>query len=179
MRYITVPLHSSHKKEKFNCGKPLLDTYLHKQARQDTKRKLSACFVLHDKEKYVMGYYTLSGASIERTLLPEELIKKLPPSYYDLPVILLGRLAVNIEHQGKGLGEIILMDALKRSYIASFQVGSMAVIVDPIDQGAIKFYEKYDFILLRESGKMFIPMITISKLFPDDTERNTKIPKRS
>src|SRR5689334_7399032 len=114
MSYLTVPLHSSHKKEKFSCGKPLLDTYLHKQAKQDVKRKLSACFILPDQENNVKGYYTLSSASIERRFLPEEIIKKLPSSYYDLPVILLGRLAVNSEHQGKGLGELLLLDALKR-----------------------------------------------------------------
>jgi ribosomal protein S18 acetylase RimI-like enzyme len=168
MSYITFPLSSSHNKEKFNCGKPLLDSYLHKQAKQDVKRRLSACFILPDEEDNVKGYYTLSSASIERKLLPEEVIKKLPLSYLDLPVILLGRLAISTDHQGQGLGEIVLLDALKRSYNTSKEVGSMAVIVDPLDLDAIKFYKKYDFILLPDSGKMFLPMATIAKLFPNN-----------
>ena len=164
MSYITVPLDSSHNKENFDCGKPLLDDYLHKQAKQDVKRRLSACFVLPD-ENEIKGYYTLSTASVERRLLPQEIIKKLPPSYNDLPTILLGRLAVSKSYQGQGLGEMMLMDALKRSYFISGQVGSMAVIVDPLDEEAVKFYEKYDFILLPDSGKMFLPMATIAQLF--------------
>src|SRR5437764_10736085 len=109
MNYITVPLSSGHKKDKFFCGKPLLDNYIHNQASQDIRRKLSACFILPDEENNVKGYYTLSSASIEKKLLPEGLLKKLPPSYVDLPVILLGRLAINKNYQGHGLGEIILL----------------------------------------------------------------------
>lgn len=167
MSYLTDPLNSFHKKEIFCCGKPLLDDYLHKQARQDVKKKLSACFVLEDRDNTVKGYYTLSAAAIERKQLPEALTKKLPPSYFDLPVILLGRLAISRDHQGQGLGELLLMDALKRSYNASKEVGSMAVIVDPIDEDAIKFYKKYSFIILPDSGKMFLPMVTISRLFAE------------
>ena len=166
MSFITVPLDSSHKKENFCCGKPLLDAYLHKQAKQDVKRRLSACFILPDGNE-IKGYYTLSTAAIERSLLPQEIIKKLPPSYSDLPAILLGRLAVSKSYQGQGLGEMILMDALKRSYFTSLQVGSMTVIVDPLDKEAVKFYEKYDFISLPDSGKMFLPMATIASLFPE------------
>src|SRR6202012_512086 len=166
MDFLTVPLDASHNKESFSCGKPLLDSYLHKQAKQDVKRRLSACFVLPDGNE-VKAFYTLSTASVERRLLPQEIIKKLPPSYNDLPTILLGRLAVNKSYQGQGIGEMILLDALKRSYFTSMQVGSMAVIVDPLDNEAIKFYAKYDFVLLPDSGKMFLPMATISQLFPE------------
>ncbi|HRO45846.1 GNAT family N-acetyltransferase [Agriterribacter sp.] len=166
MSYITVPLDTSHNKENFNCGKPLLNSCLHKQAKQAVKRRLSACFILRDG-KEIKGYYTLSTASVEKRMLPQEIIKKLPPSYNDLPAILLGRLAINRSYQGQGLGELILMDALKRSYFASMQVGSMAVIVDPLDEEAVRFYKQYDFILLSDSGKMFLPMATIVSLFPD------------
>jgi predicted GNAT family N-acyltransferase len=168
MSYITFPLNPSYNKEKFNCGKPLLDSYLHKQAKQDVKRRLSACFILPDEKNNVKGYYTLSSASIERTLLPEDVIRKLPPSYRDLPAILLGRLAISEDHQKQGLGETILLDALRRCYNTSKEIGSMAVIVDPLDQEAVSFYAKYDFIVLPDSGKMFLPMATIAQLFPDE-----------
>ncbi|MHA4847592.1 N-acetyltransferase [Flavitalea antarctica] len=164
MSYITVPLDSSYKREPFNCGKPILDAYLHKQVRQDVKRKLSACFILPDK-KEIKGYYTLSSAAVERGLLPQEIITKLPPAYTNLPAILLGRLAISKTYHRQGLGEAILIDALKRSYFASSEVGSMSVVVDPIDEDAITFYKRYDFILLPDSRKMFLPMATIALLF--------------
>jgi ribosomal protein S18 acetylase RimI-like enzyme len=167
MNYLTVALDSSHNKKNFNCGKQLLDDYLHKQAKQDVKRKLSACFVLIENEsKRIKGYYTLSSTAIQKDLLPEEITKKLPPNYKNLPATLLGRLAVDNSFQGQGLGELLLIDALKRSYDTSVtSVASMAVIVDPLDDAAIKFYKKYGFILLPDSGKMFIAMDTISTLF--------------
>jgi predicted GNAT family N-acyltransferase len=168
MSYSTEPLHSSHKKKNFNCGNVLLDNYLHTQAKQDVKRKLSACFILADQDSNIKGYYTLSSTAISRNLLPDEIKTKLPPSYKDLPATLLGRLAIDKTYKGQGLGAHLLMDALKRSYDTSVNsVGSIAVIVDPIDMEAEKFYRKYGFILLPDSGKMFLPMETILKLFKD------------
>ena len=165
MNLTIAPLHSSHNKKEFRCGKELLDNYIHTQAKQDAKKSLSACFVLIDQEKKVNGYYTLSNTGISRDTLPNELSKKLPESYTNLPATLLGRLAVDESVSGKGFGELLLMDALKRSYeVSKSVIGSIAVIVDPIDEQAIQFYEKYGFILLPDSGKMFLAMKTISKL---------------
>lgn len=165
MSYLTGPLHSSHKKGSFICGKPLLDNYIHTQAKQDVKRKLSACFVLADEKNNVKGYYTLSSAVIQRELLPDEIREKLPPSYNDLPATLLGRLAVDNNFRGQGFGELMLMDALHRSLDVSTQVGSMAVIVDPIDADAVSFYQKFGFISLPDSGKMFLSMTAVVELF--------------
>lgn len=166
MSYLTIPLNPDHKKKDFNCGRELLDRYLHTQATQDVKRRLCACFILADEGNTVKGYYTLSSASIQRELLPENIIKRLPPSYHNLPATLLGRLAIGNLYKGKGLGELILIDALKRSYDASLQsIGSMAVVVDPIDGEATAFYNKYGFIPLPDNGKMIIAMQTIAELF--------------
>jgi len=165
MNYLTVPLDPLHKKKDFSCGKPLLDNYLHTQAKQDVKRKLTACFVLASEDNTVKGYYTLSSASIQQAVLPESIVKKLPPSYKDLPVTLLGRLAIDNIYKGQKLGELLLLDALKRSYDSSLSnIGSMAVITDPIDEDAVRFYNKYGFIQLPGSEKMFIPMETIAGL---------------
>jgi ribosomal protein S18 acetylase RimI-like enzyme len=80
-----------------------------------------------------------------------------------MPVTLLGRLVIDKIHMGKGFGESLLVDALKRAFFASTDsVASMAVVVDPIDQNAINFYKKYNFIVLPDSGKMFLKMDTIS-----------------
>jgi len=165
MSYLTVPLHPSHTKKGFTCGKELLDNYLHIQAKQDVKRKLSACFVLTDEDNNVKGYYTLSSTSIHRDMLTENVKSKLPPSYHHLPTTLLGRLAIDSRYKGQGLGGDILIDALKRSFDAAANVGSMAVVVDPIDDEAIKFYEKYGFTYIPDNGKMVMSMETIAKLF--------------
>jgi len=166
MSYLIVPLDSKHDRGKFSCGKELLDNYFWHQAKQDVKRKLSACFVLIDKElKIITGYYTLSSSSIPNDLIPETFSKKLPKSYLSIPTILLGRLAIDKNFQGKGIGKILLIDALKRCFGASDSIGAFAVIVDPLDKEAERFYKKYGFIKLPDSGKMFLPMKTIRELF--------------
>ena len=165
MTYVTRLLATTHEKAKFTCGKVMLDNYIQKQAKQDIKAKVSVCFVLSDDDKEIKGYYTLSNGSIPRSQLPESIIKQLP-RYKDLPITLLGRLAIDNKFKRQKLGTLILLDALKRSFdISSSSVASMAVIVDPIDQEATDFYTKFGFILLPDSGRMFLPMGTIEQLF--------------
>ncbi|HEY4326736.1 MAG TPA: GNAT family N-acetyltransferase [Mucilaginibacter sp.] len=164
--YVTILLNSDYHKQKFESGTWQLDNYLRHQAGQDVKRKLTAVFILPDKEYIIKGYYTLSNDALARNGIPENLLKKLPPAYANLPVTLLGRLAVDKAVQGQGLGVILLIDALKRSFnTAVSNIGSMAVVVDPIDVHARNFYLKYGFIDLPDSGRMFIPMGTIAQLF--------------
>ena len=165
MRFLTVQLENFHIKKDFDCGKPSLNNYLHVQAKQDMKRKLSVCFVLADDRNKVEGYYTLSNASIPEEWVPEDIKRKLPPAYKSLPTTLLGRLAVDVTAKDKGLGKVLMIDALKRSFETSKTVGSMTIIVDPLDDEAERFYEKYGFIKLPDSGKMFLPMATVATLF--------------
>ncbi|MAT54663.1 MAG: GNAT family N-acetyltransferase [Saprospirales bacterium] len=163
-KFLTVPLDSKHGRANFSCGNQYLDNYIQKQVKQDIKRKLAACFVLSNKENEIKGYYTLSNAGIPREQIPENIRKKLPRAYYSLPVTLLGRMAVDERYKGQGLGKLLLIDALKRAFEASGIIGSMAVVVDPIDAEAVSFYQRFGFILLPDSGKMFLPMKTIELL---------------
>tara|TARA_R110000868_G_scaffold140949_1_gene356995 strand:- start:57 stop:560 length:504 start_codon:yes stop_codon:yes gene_type:complete len=166
MSQISEPLNSTHKKSEFSCGKEILDTYIQKQANQDVKRKLSACFVINETEtNLIKSYYTLSNNSVPSEFIPDQIRKKLPKAYQSIPTTLLGRLAIDDRFQGQGIGKLILIDALKRSYEISKTIGSFAVVVDPIDQDAENFYNKYGFLKLPDSGKMFLPMKTISQLF--------------
>ncbi|SER44123.1 Acetyltransferase (GNAT) domain-containing protein [Nitrosomonas sp. Nm51] len=166
MTYITVPLETGHNRSAFSCGKEILDQYIQKQARQDMKRHLAVVFVLPDESGRIKGYYTLSNDSISRDIVPPGIQKKMPQAYRNLPVSLLGRLAVDNEFQKQGLGEQLLLDALHRcADIAETEIGSMAVVVDPLDKEAILFYEQYGFIFLPTRGRMFIPMKTIKQLF--------------
>ncbi len=157
-------LEKKHEKSRFDCGYELLNNYIIKQAKQDVNRDLSACFVLADDDNIVKGYYTLSANSIIRANFPDELVKKLPPSYGDLPTILLGRLAIDNSLKGKGFGAIMLLDALNRSLKIAESVGTIAVVVDPIDENAQNFYSRYGFLYLPTSGKMFLPMKTLRDL---------------
>lgn len=166
MNELTESLNPKHRKKEFSCGKEMLDNYLLKQANQDIKRKLSVCFVLNDNETNLLkGYYTLANNSIPQKLIPSEFQKKLPKSYTSIPTTLLGRLAIDSRFQGKGIGKLLLIDALRKSYEISKSIGSFAVIVDPLDRDAKHFYKKYGFINLPDSGKMFLPMKTIKTLF--------------
>ena len=165
---ITESLKSNHNKQKFCCGNSVLDSYLQRQAGQDVKRKLAVCFVLLDKTIHsIKGYYTLSNNSIALELVPDNFRRKLPTSYKSIPTTLLGRLAVDNNHKGQGLGKLLLIDALKRCFLISKSIGSYAVIVDPLDKEAESFYFKYGFIKLPDSGKMFLPMETIGQLFEE------------
>lgn len=146
----------------------MLNNYIQQQAKQDVKRDLSACFVLNDSlSQKVIGYYTLSSNSIPREDFPDHLIKRMPPSYVNLPTILLGRLAIDKGFKGNKYGELILIDALNRCVEISQNLGTLAVVVDPIDKGATSFYDKYGFIELSGTGKMFIPIKTIEQSISD------------
>ena len=164
--YLTQSLSTKHNRSDFSCGKESLDHYLKNQASQDIRRRLSACFVLPDMDcNLIKGYYTLSAGSIPLELVPASFGERLPKSYKNIPTTLLGRLAINIPYQNLGLGRLLLLDALCRSHDASKSIGSFAVVVDPLDREAENFYEKYGFITLPDSGKMFLSMKTIQLLF--------------
>jgi GNAT superfamily N-acetyltransferase len=157
-------LNSSLNKKEFCCGKEMLDNYLHLQASQDVKRKLCVVFAMFE-DTTIKGYYTLSNASVSADLVPEAIKRKMPKSYQALPVTLLGRLAIDKKFKGQGLGGVILLDALKRSYeIAGHSLGSIGVVVDPLDNEAVRFYKKFGFVNLPDSGKMFLPMPDIAQL---------------
>ena len=159
-------LSKKHNKKEFDCGKEILDNYFQNQASQDVQRNLSACFVWEDMDSgLIKGFYTLSNNGIPLNFIPDKWRKTLPRSYTSIPATLLGRLAVDNRFQGKGIGQILLIDALKRSYDISDEIGSFAVVVDPLDDEAEKFYEKFGFIKLPDSKKMFIAMKTLKSLF--------------
>lgn len=158
-------LNKKHRREDFDSGKQLLNNYLKTQAGQDIKRKLTACFVLSQNGTTFQGYYTLSNYSIPLSSFSKQIQQKLPKSYNAIPTTLLGRLAIDKKHQGQGIGKILLIDALKRSFEIASEIDSFAVVVDPIDKEAEKFYEKNDFIKLPDSEKMFIAIKTLQELF--------------
>lgn len=163
--YDIAQLAPHHNRKLFSCGVAALDCYLQQQANQDVKKNVAAVFVLTKKESPdVIGFYTLSSLAIDAGELPEEITKKLP-KYPSLPATLLGRLAVDKQHQGKGLGGFLIINAIHRSLSLSREIASMAMVVDAKDEQAIAFYEGYGFIkfLQQPRRKLFLPMATAAK----------------
>ena len=160
------PLGTKHDRVVFSCGNDELDTYLKKRASQDAKKKIATPFVMTDSEaRVVIGYYTLSATSILLADLPDETARKLP-KYPHLPATLLGRLAIDSRYQGKGYGEILIIDALRRAILATTEVASYAVIVDAVNERARSFYEHYEFRVFPErKQRLFLPMKIIADLF--------------
>lgn len=157
-------LNKTHNRKHFKCEESSLVHYIQNQASQDIKKRLATCFVAVDDDKNVLGYYTLTSYSLGRDAIPEKYMNKVPINY-NAPVILLGRLARDLRVKGKGLGEHLLLDALYRSYkISSESLGAMAVVVDPLNETAKSFYNKYGFEQLPDSEKMFLPMHVIGNL---------------
>jgi predicted GNAT family N-acyltransferase len=157
-------LDKTHNRKAFECEEQQLTDYIKKQVSQDIKKKLAVCFVAIDSDNNVIGYYTLSSESLGREQIPDKYLRKVPQNY-NAPVILLGRLARNITAKGTGLGEHLLLDALFRAFTLSEEsIGAMAVVVDPMNQFAIKFYKKYGFEQLPDSEKMFLSMSTIKQI---------------
>ena len=151
------PLGGDHDRARFVSGSDALDRYFREQASQDIKRRIVTCFVaLSTTTKDIVGYYTLTATSIALNVLAPEIVKKLP-RYPVVPAVLLGRLAVAHDHQGRGLGGVLLADALKRTSRAEF--GVFAMVVDAKDDTAQHFYEHYGFTLLPgENRRLFLPI---------------------
>jgi GNAT superfamily N-acetyltransferase len=163
---ITVlnPRHSVAKKQ-FQSGNLALDTYLQQYALQDQKRLQSVCFVLENKKGQLLGFYTLSASAIDTNLLDRQTLSILDAKYQQIPAILIGRFAIDQKFQRKGLGKLLLMDALKRCTKQAEEMGACAVFVDPKDQVAKHFYLKFGFHALPNQSKLFIPIKTLQKLF--------------
>src|SRR6266404_2289974 len=162
-------LAKKHNRAAFVCGVEPLDNYLKKQASQDVAKRAAACFVATPDGVTVAGFYTISQYSVDPGKLPEAFSKKLPKCP-QLPATLLGRLAASSQFRGQKLGELLLLDALQRSWKQSKQIASTAVIVDAKDEAATSFYEHFNFLSLPAiPNRLFLPMRTIEKLFGRST----------
>ena len=163
--YRVEGLNNTHDRTSFRSGVSELDDYFHRQAGQDARKKVAAPFVLLDRTGVIAGYYTLSAFSVQLADLPEGVARRLP-RYPRLPATMLGRLAVSGGHRGQGLGRLLLMDALYRSWINTSQVASVGVVVDALDDTARAFYLHHEFIPMQDhANRLFLAMGTIEKLF--------------
>ncbi len=161
---VIEPLGSHHDRTAFSCGEPALDSYLRRQASQDVRRRVTQVFVaLGDAPGTIAAYYNLSAASFEKDELPPAVAKRLP--HYPVPAAVLGRLAVDRAQQGRGLGETLLLDAIRRVVRASTTIAVHAIIVDTKNGRARAFYERYGFRAFASvPRRLLLPLETFEKL---------------
>jgi ribosomal protein S18 acetylase RimI-like enzyme len=159
------PLGSSHDRAVFHCGEEPLDRYLQTQANQDIRRRMANCFVaIEAATGRIAAYYTLSSASIPTVDLPPDETKRLP-RYPTLPAVRIGRLAVDRDFQGRGLGGALLADAAQRA--AHSDIAGFTLLVDAKNAKAVAFYEHHGFRALASQPKvLFLPLATAQKNYP-------------
>ncbi|MFS2158997.1 GNAT family N-acetyltransferase [Pseudomonas sp. Pseusp122] len=139
MDFITIGYDKSIDRSAFDCeNHTALNAYIAQHASQDEKRNLSRTF-LYLENGSLRGYYTLANSAVSLAELSDEMTRKMPR--YPMPAVLLSRLAVAREMQGKGLGNRLIADAFRRVYALSKQSGVAFITVDAKDQYAANFYK--------------------------------------
>lgn len=156
-----------HDRTAFSCEHDALTTYIKQQASQDIKKSVAAVFILTLDGKTIAGYYTLSQYAVDAGSVPEETMRELRlPKYKELPATLLGRLARSLVCKGQGIGELLLMHALKQTLDQSKIIASTAVVTDANHERAKNFYQKYGFVELPDHpNRLFLPMKTVEQMF--------------
>jgi len=138
------PLGKQHARAGFTCGQPELDDWFRKRASQDERRNVARVFVAVDDALGVIGFYSLSSFTLSLENLPEDIARKLP-RYDAIPAALIGRLARDEKVHGRGIGELLLADAVRRILGASKTLAVFAIVVDAKDERSVKFYEAFGF----------------------------------
>lgn len=152
-------LDGAHDRAAFDSGSPALDRYLKEQVSQDIRRRVAICFVALADETCIAGYYTLASASVLLADLPASTGRKLP-RYPSVPTVRMGRLAVDANFKGQGLGGALLADALDRA--ARAEIAAHALMVDAKDETAVAFYRHHGFIALPDSPRtLFLPLASV------------------
>src|SRR5450759_3477040 len=132
--------------ENFDCGDQPLNNYLQRYAwTKQEKISIGVSYVAVDEDapRTVLGYFTLAMASVPRDTFPKKYVRGLPP--YDLPLILLARLAVDHRFSGRGLGHALISEALRISMRVSDEVGCRCIITDAY-RDRVSWYSRYGFV---------------------------------
>lgn len=157
-----VPLTAEHDLSLFDCGEPLLNDWLRQRALRNESR-FSRTYVVCCGRR-VVAYVCIAAGAIERSGAPGKVRRNAPDT---IPISVIGRLAVDRDYAGKGLGADILSDALRRIAVASQSIGMGAVLVQAKDERAKRFYLKLaEFIEYpQDSRTLFLPIETVVAAF--------------
>lgn len=157
------PLDTHQRLEAFDCGKPALTDWLLRHARQAQSSGSARTFVICDEQR-VAGYFSLTVGQIDTLEAPERIRRGM--GQYPIPLVILARLAVDLDYQGQGLGVSLLQDAIRRTVVIAEQAGIRALLTHPIDAQAEAFYRRFGFeptpaherqlILLLKDARRFV-----------------------
>lgn len=141
---LTAPhaLEASHVLDGFDCGKPNLDDWLVRHARQAQASGSARTYVVCDGPR-IAGYYSLTIGQIDTLEAPDRIRKGM--GAYPIPVVILARMAVSRQDQGRGIGTGLLQDAIRRTLVVAEQAGVRALLTHPIDEEASSFYLRFGF----------------------------------
>jgi predicted N-acetyltransferase YhbS len=137
------PLGPQHRLEGFDCGKPALNDWLVRHARQAQGSGSAKTFIVSEDDR-VAGYFSLTVGQIDALDAPERIRKGM--GQYPIPIVILARLAVCQQNQGRGIGIGLLQDAIRRTLLIAEQAGIRAMLTHPIDEQAAQFYSRFGFI---------------------------------
>lgn len=150
-----------HATSEFSCGKIALDNWLKHQALKNQTNRGSRTFAITSDGK-VAGYYALASGAVERNHVTSNMARNMPNP---IPVIILARLAIDHNFNGRSLGKALLKDALLRSLNVANEIGVKAVLVHALDSEAIAFYEKFGFQRMTEQeNTLMLSIYNIEKL---------------
>jgi GNAT superfamily N-acetyltransferase len=136
-----VKLDSTHDLSNFECGEPVLDEWLKRRALQNEEGGASRTYVVCSGQ--VVGYYALASGAVAHTSAPGRIKRNMPDP---VPVMVIGRLAIDSRLQGCGIGPALLRDAVLRTMQAAQIAGIRAILVHAISERAKRFYEKWGFV---------------------------------
>ncbi|MFT3741933.1 MAG: GNAT family N-acetyltransferase [Gammaproteobacteria bacterium] len=144
MTNLSAPISISfeHELNDFDSGESTLDEWLKKRALKNQMSGASRCFVICENKR-VIGYYCLSAGAISHESVPKSMKRNMPNP---LPVLLLGRLAIDSHYHNKGLGSALLRDAMIRAVTVASEAGVFAILVHALSEPAKRFYLSRGFI---------------------------------
>ena len=142
--------------EDFRCGMQVVDDWVARHARMAERQGTAVVYVSRDGQGRVAGLYSLSAHSVDRAKVAGGWLRRNVPDR--IPAILLGMLGVDVHFQRQGLGRMLLHDAVVRSMSIAGQVGARALVVDPADDAAARFYERNGFRPIPGSERMFFKL---------------------
>ena len=156
------PINKRHDREAFDCGEQALNDFLRRYARMNHERGGAKTFLaIHDEDKKtIVGFYSLSPASIAYARTPETLRRGL--ARHEVPGFRLARLAVDLRFQRKGIGGQLLLAAGRRSLLASREVGGVALVIDAKNSSVAAWYAGYGAVPLLDAPlSLLLPLSTI------------------
>ena len=150
------PLDDRHELAGFACGKPALDDWLKSFARNNQLRDFTRVMVVHEAGQ-VVGYYGLAPSAIDPNAAPRRVRTGRPPE--PIPCLLIGQLAVDLRHHGRGIGGALVRDAFRRCVAGADIVGGRAIVVRAIDGEAELYWQSWGFVAARDNPSILMRSI--------------------